>query len=212
MFILEREGETVDDGPENLQELSDAIVTLSFVNKPVKRVVYLLADVGPQTQELAVNAVQNGLQKVAFSRVLAVEQVEQLHEKLLVDVLFGRVGLKVGRLQKAQKELVHDLEVGPGGLQIRLVLFRVELGAGRVRARRQRSEHVQREHFDDFFVGGLGHYAPIGRDELNHFVQRLTFDLFVLEVRERVGGEVEDRSALLDLVQEELFSLRLRYV
>lgn len=45
---------------------------------PEEDVADVLADVGAQAEELAVHAVQNGLQEVALSRVLRVEQVEQL--------------------------------------------------------------------------------------------------------------------------------------
>ena len=41
---------------------------------PIESVVDLLADVGAQTQELAVDAMQYCLQEVSFSRILAVEE------------------------------------------------------------------------------------------------------------------------------------------
>lgn len=47
-------------------------------DEPEEDVADVLADVGAQAEELAVHAVQNGLQEVALSRVLRVEQVEQL--------------------------------------------------------------------------------------------------------------------------------------
>ena len=36
-----------------------------------------------------------------------------LDDELLVDVLAGNVGVKVGRLEEAQEELVHDFQVRP---------------------------------------------------------------------------------------------------
>ena len=108
----------------------------------MKCVVDLLSNVSSEAEKLAVNTMQYSFKKVSFPRVLAVEQVKQLHEKLLVDELFGCVGLKVGRLEEPQKKLVDNLQVWPGGLQIWLVLLGVELGARRIRARRQRPEHV----------------------------------------------------------------------
>lgn len=51
---------------------------------PVEDVVDLAADVGTQAQELAVDAVQNGLQEVSLSRVFAVEQLQELPHKRTV--------------------------------------------------------------------------------------------------------------------------------
>ena len=129
MLLLERQREAVDDAAEDLEELGDAVVALGLVDEAVKCVVDLLADVGAEAEELAVDAVQDGLEEVALARVLAVEEVEQLHEELLVDGLLGGVGLEVGRLEESEEELVDDLEVGPRRLQVRLVLLRVEFRA-----------------------------------------------------------------------------------
>ena len=78
MLLLERQREAVDDAAEDLEELGDAVVALGLVDEAVKCVVDLLADVGAEAEELAVDAVQDGLEEVALARVLAVEEVEQL--------------------------------------------------------------------------------------------------------------------------------------
>ena len=179
---------------------------LGLVDEAVKRVVDLLAYVGAQAEEFAVDAVQYGLEEVALARILAVEQVEELHEKALIDVLLGRVGLKVGRLEKAQEELVDDLQVRPRRLQARLVLLRIELGAARIRARRQSAKHVRREHAHDLVVRLVGEYAPIARYVLDELVERLPLHLLVLQVAERVAREVEHHRALLDLLDEQAFA------
>lgn len=144
---------------ENLEQLCDAIVALRLVDEAVEDVVDLLANVRPKAEKFAVDAVQGGLQELTFARVLAVKQLEELQKekkkvskkhtfslfchiylknKLLVKVLLGDDRLKVRRLEKAQKELVDVLQMGPGRLQRRLVLLGVELigvGGGRENAK-----------------------------------------------------------------------------
>ena len=46
--------------------------------EPVEDVVDLPADVGPQAQELPVDAMEDGLQEVSLPGVLAVKQLQQL--------------------------------------------------------------------------------------------------------------------------------------
>ena len=45
--------------------------------------------VSTQTEELAVDAVKNGLQEVSFSWVLTIKQLKKPNDKGLVDVAFG---------------------------------------------------------------------------------------------------------------------------
>lgn len=45
---------------------------------PVEDVVDLPTDISPETQKLAVDAMQDGLEEVPLSRVLAVKQVQEL--------------------------------------------------------------------------------------------------------------------------------------
>ncbi len=202
VLVLERQREPVDDAAEYLEELGDAIVSLCFVDESMKRVVYLLANVGSQTEELAVDAMQNRLEKVTLARVLAVEESQQLEQEPLIDELLGHVGLKVGRLEKAQEELVDDLKVRPRRLQVRLVLFGVELGAARIRGRRQRPEHVGRKHLDTLVVDGLAReHASRRRDVFDQLVQGLTLDLFGLEIAERLEGKVVADGTLTYLFQ-----------
>ncbi len=45
---------------------------------PVEDIVNLFPNVGPETQELSVDSVENRLEEVSLARVLAVEQLQQL--------------------------------------------------------------------------------------------------------------------------------------
>ena len=144
-MIVESNGRDCHSPAENLEQLGDAVVVLGLVDKPVEDIVDLLPNVRPQPKELAVDAVQRRLEKVTLSRVLRVEEVEQLQDEFVVDVTLGDRRLEVRRLEKAQKKLVDKLQVGPGHLQGRLVLLGVEFGSVGVRRRWQRAEQVHGE-------------------------------------------------------------------
>ena len=118
---------------------------LGLVDEPVEDVVDLLAYVGSEPEELAVNPVQSRLEEVPLPWVLRVEQIQQLQYELVVDVALGDRRLEIRRLEQTQEELVDELEVGPGYLERRLVLLRVELRAVGVRRGRQSAEQVHRE-------------------------------------------------------------------
>ncbi len=110
VLSFQRQREPVDDGPEDLQELAHPVEVFRLVDELQEKVVYLLPDEGPEPEELPVDPVQHRLQKVPLSRVLAVEELEQLQHELLVDHLLPNAGLEVGRLQEPQEELVHQLQ------------------------------------------------------------------------------------------------------
>jgi hypothetical protein len=145
VFLLEGKGEAVDDRAEYLEKLGDTIVPFSLVHKLEEDVVDGTTDKRAQIQKLAVDPVKSCLQEVALTRVLRVEQLQQLQHKLLVDKLLADVDVEVGALNKAQEELVHDLEVGPGKFKYRLILLRVERVTSRIDLRRDTAEQVGRE-------------------------------------------------------------------
>lgn len=58
-------------------------------DKPVEDVVDGLSDERPMYHEFPVDAMQNRLEVVAFSRILAVEELEELEDELLIDVFLG---------------------------------------------------------------------------------------------------------------------------
>jgi len=107
---LQGQGEPVDNGAEDLEQLAHAVEVLRLVDEAQEEVVDLLADEGAQPEEFAVDAVQDRLEEVPLPRVLAVKQLQQLKYELLVDDLLADARLKVGGLQETQKELVNQLQ------------------------------------------------------------------------------------------------------
>ena len=109
VFLLEGQRKAIDDGAQYLKQLGHAVVPLRLKDEAVEDVVYGLAHKGPVDHEFAVDAVENGLEIVPLARVLRVKQLQQPHNKVLVHVLFGRLGVRVIRDHVAQQELVHNL-------------------------------------------------------------------------------------------------------
>lgn len=69
VLLLQWQRKSVDDGTENLQKFSDAIESLSLVDKLEEDVVDRATDVRAKVEELSVDAVKSSLEEVAFSWV-----------------------------------------------------------------------------------------------------------------------------------------------
>merc|ERR1719197_1549479 len=117
--------ESVDDGAQDLQQLPDTVVALRLVDKAVESVADSAADETTMGHELAVNAVQNRLQVVALTRILTIEEVDELQAELLREVPLGNLALHLAADHETQQKLVHHLQVGPRGLQHWLILLGV---------------------------------------------------------------------------------------
>lgn len=65
-----------------------------------------------------------------------------LENKVVINELFGQVGIKVRRLDETQEELVHDLKVRPRQLQDRLIFFWIKSVASGVHLGRDGSEEI----------------------------------------------------------------------
>jgi hypothetical protein len=78
VLLLQGQGKAVDDGAEDLEQLGDAVVPLGVVDELEEDVVDGAADEGAQVEELAVDPVQRRLEEVPLSRVLRVEQLQEL--------------------------------------------------------------------------------------------------------------------------------------
>mmetsp|Transcript_26440 Transcript_26440/g.55551 ORF Transcript_26440/g.55551 Transcript_26440/m.55551 type:complete len:418 (-) Transcript_26440:520-1773(-) len=142
VLVLERQRKAVDDRAKDLEEFGDAVMPLRLVDEAVEDVVDGLSDKGAVRHELAVDAVEDGLEVVAFARVLRVEEVQQLHQKLRVDVLLDHLRVSLIGHDEAQQKLIDVLQVRPRGLEHRLVLLRVVLHVRWLAARRKPPEEV----------------------------------------------------------------------
>ena len=71
--------------------------------------VDLPAYVGAQSEELAVDSVQDGLEEVPLAWVLAVKQLQHLQHKRLVNVPLGDGCLDLRRLEESEGKCIHQL-------------------------------------------------------------------------------------------------------
>ena len=90
----------------------------------VENIVDLFTDVGSKSQEFSVYSMQRGFEKVSLARIFAIEQLQKLKHKLLIDEPFGDRRLKIRGLQESQEKLVNQLQVGPSSLSSKLSLKR----------------------------------------------------------------------------------------
>ena len=161
VLLLQGQRESVDDGAQDLQQLPDTVVALRLVDKAVESVADSAADETTMGHELAcasnlvshtarartphtasprtVNAVQNRLQVVALTRILTIEEVDELQAELLREVPLGNLALHLAADHETQQKLVHHLQVGPRGLQhwlilLGVVVLRLHQNTTRVRA------------------------------------------------------------------------------
>jgi len=201
VLFFQRHGKTVNDTAEDLEKFSDTIELLEFVDKAQERVVDLLADEGAQSEELSVDTVQDCLEEVAFTRVLAVEELKNVGDKPLVDVLFAQARLELGVLEETQKELVDDLQVRPASLVCGLIVLAL-VGLGGVGEGGQTPEYVVGDHGDDLRVDSLGETAFGYAYVVDDFVEAGPLDLFAFQVGHRVH-EVKDNTALLEFFDEQ---------
>jgi hypothetical protein len=166
VLLLEREGEPVNDRPEDLEQLGDTVVSFGLVDELVEDVVDRPTDEGAEVEELAVDAVEGRLEEIALAGVFAVEELEELRRKAdqfeplqgrgkkaktnlqdetLIDIPLRDVCVEVGRLDKSEEEFIDDLEMRPGKLENWLVLLRVIRVSSRVDGRRDGAEQVRSE-------------------------------------------------------------------
>ena len=75
-LILQRQREAIDDTPQDLRELANAIVLLALVDNLEEDVLDRAPDEGPQGHELPVDPVEDRLQVVPLAGVFGVEELE----------------------------------------------------------------------------------------------------------------------------------------
>mmetsp|Transcript_45818 Transcript_45818/g.147118 ORF Transcript_45818/g.147118 Transcript_45818/m.147118 type:complete len:304 (+) Transcript_45818:779-1690(+) len=202
MLVLERQCETVDDAAEYFQKLTNTVVSLALVDDLEEDVLDGPADEGAEGHELAVDAVEDGLQVVALTRILGVEQLQKLKHEVLIDEALGNLGIHVVGHHEAQEELVHDLQVRPGPLQARLLLVGVREGQRVLVACGQGPEDVGTNHVDDVLHQCLVEAIALVVHVLHDFQQRLALGLLLALVG--IIVEVEHHRADLKLAAEQV--------
>lgn len=81
VLLLQRQRESVDNGTQDFQQLSNAIEALRFVRELEEDVVDRPPNIRPEIQELAVNTMQRGFEEVALPRVLRIKKFQKLMNK-----------------------------------------------------------------------------------------------------------------------------------
>jgi len=120
-------------------------MSFGFVDKVEENVVDGPSYRGPEIEEFSIDPVEGGLQEIAFSWILRIEEFQEVQNKELIDIPLGNVRVEVRTFDKPQEELVDDLEVRPSELQDGFILFRVKCIAGRIHGRGYRTEEVGSE-------------------------------------------------------------------
>ena len=80
MLFLQRQCESIYDGTKNLQQLSNTVESLGFINKLKENVIDRATDIGTKVEKFAIYSMESGLQEVPFSRILRVKQLEKLNQ------------------------------------------------------------------------------------------------------------------------------------
>jgi len=78
VLLLERNGKSVDDATENLEEFSDTVVAFRFVYELVKEVRNGSADKGSVGHGFSANAVEDCLEVVSLAWIFRIEEFHQL--------------------------------------------------------------------------------------------------------------------------------------
>jgi hypothetical protein len=75
VLFLQRQRKSIDDGAKDFKKFGDTIESLSLVYELEKDIVDRPSNVRAQVEELSIDAMESGLEEVAFSRVFRVEQL-----------------------------------------------------------------------------------------------------------------------------------------
>mmetsp|Transcript_30544 Transcript_30544/g.73209 ORF Transcript_30544/g.73209 Transcript_30544/m.73209 type:complete len:292 (-) Transcript_30544:350-1225(-) len=182
MLLLHREREPIDDTAQNFEQLGNSVVCVTLVNDLEEEILDGLADEGPQGHELAVNSVKDGLQIVTLSWILRIEEIQELEHEGVVNEPFRDLRVHVIGYHKPKEELVHNLQVRPGGLEGWLILLVIEQCIGILVHRRQGAENVGRHHGNHVLHHRLVEAIPGVVDVLNNLKQGLALGLLLLHL------------------------------
>ena len=70
---------------------------------------------------------QDGLQVVTFTRILAIKKLQEAAYKVVWDVLNDHILAKMDGKNEFEEQFVDELQVRPGLLQVRLIFVRVHI-------------------------------------------------------------------------------------
>ena len=74
VFFLQRQRETVDDRPKDLQKFRNAIESFGLVDELKENIVDRSSNERTQVEEFAINSMQGCFQEVTLTRIFRVEQ------------------------------------------------------------------------------------------------------------------------------------------
>jgi len=100
VFFFERQREPIDDRSKDFKELGDAVVPLGFVHEAVENIVDLSSDIRAEVEELAINSMQRGFEKISLSWIFRIKKLKQLDDESLVDVFLCDCWFEIGRFEK----------------------------------------------------------------------------------------------------------------
>lgn len=72
---------------------------------------------------LAVNAMKNSLEIVALTRVFTIKQFQETLDEVLRDVLDDDIVAQMGSKNELKQQLIDELKVRPGFLEVRLIFI-----------------------------------------------------------------------------------------
>ena len=156
---------------------------------------------------------QDGLEVVALPRVLAVKQVEKLEDELVVHVLLGHLGVRIARHDIPQQQLVHQRQMRPRRLKLRLLL--VHLRALHRPAhlpmppRRQFPKQIPRDHPDHRRRRLLRKLPRPHVHVVHEVLQRLPLNLLLPHLLDHAREIIHHRTQL-QLLQEDVLLRRGR--
>lgn len=109
VLLLQGEGETIDDGAQDFEKFCDAIMAFCLVNELEEDVIDGSANKGTKVEKFAVNTMESSFEKIAFSRVLGVEELEEIKDEGLIDVALCHVSVEIGAFDESEEEFIDDL-------------------------------------------------------------------------------------------------------
>lgn len=81
VFLLQWQGEAIDDRTKNFKQLGYTIESLGLVDELEEHIVDGAPNVRPKVEEFAVDPVQSCFEEIPFSGVFGIEKIKQLKQQ-----------------------------------------------------------------------------------------------------------------------------------